>query len=152
LEDEAGGWRMMAHEAALALVVLVGFAGGLAVGGGFVAFIVVLDIIPRLAQVTRTRDRVAWLEGAVVCGVVYWTLADFNGWTLRISPIGTALIGCTAGIFVGMLAAALTEVLNVLPILAKRLRLFNVLKWLLLAMVLGKVCGSLFDWIVYQKM
>jgi len=136
---------------AIALTMVIGLAGGLAVGGGFVAFIVVLDIIPRLAQLTHTRHRIAWLEAAVICGVIYWSLADFNGWMWRASPIGTAAVGCVAGIFVGMLAAALTEVLNVLPILAKRLKLFNVLKWLLLAMMLGKVCGSLFDWLVYQR-
>lgn len=136
---------------ALALVILIGLAGGLAVGGGFVAFIVVLDIIPRLAQLTHTRHRIAWLESAVVCGVIYWTFADYNDWSWHALPLGAAVIGSFAGIFVGMLAAALTEVLNVLPIIAKRIRLLNVLKWLLLAMVLGKVCGSLFDWIVFQR-
>ena len=47
--------------------------------------------------------------------------------------------------------AALTEVLNVLPILAKRLRLTGYLFGLLMAMVAGKVAGSLFDWFVYSK-
>lgn len=136
----------------IALVIVTGFAGGLAVGGGFVAFIVVLDIIPRLAQLTHSWKRIAWLETAVICGVIYWTLADFNDWSWRAYPMGSAVIGLFCGVFVGMLAAALTEVLNVLPILAKRLRLFNALKWLLLAMVLGKICGSLFDWLVYQAM
>lgn len=131
------------------LVILLGFAGGLAVGGGFVAFIVVLDIIPRLAQITCSRDRIAWLEAVVVSGVIFWTTADFNDWSWSGHLLGTAVIGLFAGIFVGMLAAALTEVLNVLPILAKRLQLFDDLRWLLLAMVLGKVCGSLFDWLVY---
>jgi len=133
------------------LVIVTGLAGGLAVGGGFVAFIVVLDIIPRLAQITHSGNRIAWLEAAVIGGVIYWTLADFNDWSWHADPIGTAIIGLFCGIFVGMLAAALTEVLNVLPILAKRLRLFNALKWFLLAMVLGKICGSLFDWLVYQS-
>jgi len=135
----------------IALVIVTGLAGGLAVGGGFVAFIVVLDIIPRLAQITHSGKRIAWLEASVICGVIYWTLADFNDWSWYAYPPGTAVVGLFCGIFVGMLAAALTEVLNVLPILAKRLRLFNALKWLLLAMVLGKICGSLFDWLVYQS-
>lgn len=134
----------------IVLVIITGLAGGLAVGAGFVAFIVVLDIIPRLAQISYTGDRIAWLEAAVVVGVMYWTLADFNDWLWYANPVGSGAIGLLSGMFVGMLAAALTEVLNVLPILAKRLRLFNVLRWLLLAMVLGKICGSLFDWLVYQ--
>lgn len=62
-----------------------------------------------------------------------------------------AAVGLFDGIFVGMLAAALTEVLNVLPILAKRLRMTSYLFGLLLAMVFGKVAGSLFDWFVYRQ-
>lgn len=130
-------------------IVIFGLAGGLAVGGGFVAFLVVLDIIPRLAQLARCRQWLKWLEIAVTAGVIYWTLADFYDWIWFAFPLGTAAIGLIAGIFVGMLAAALTEVLNVLPILVKRLKLSNVLVWLLLAMVLGKVGGSLFEWLVY---
>ena len=49
---------------------------------------------------------------------------------------------CT-GIFVGVLAMALTEVLNVLPILLRRTRLTKGLPWLILAFALGKVVGSL---------
>ena len=63
----------------------------------------------------------------------------------------STVIGLMCGIFIGMLATALTEVLNVLPILAKRLRLTGYLFGLLMAMVAGKVAGSLFDWFVYSK-
>ncbi|PAF13508.1 stage V sporulation protein AB, partial [Shouchella clausii] len=36
------------------LVMIIGFAGGLAVGSGFVAFLAVLGIIPRLTQLSKT--------------------------------------------------------------------------------------------------
>ncbi|MNP59190.1 hypothetical protein D3C76_1541690 [compost metagenome] len=49
-----------------------------------------------------------------------------------------------------MLAAALTEVLNVLPILAKRLHMQRYLFGFLLAMVFGKMAGSLFEWFIYR--
>jgi stage V sporulation protein AB len=48
-----------------------------------------------------------------------------------------------------MLAAALTEVLNVLPILAKRVRVNEKIVILLMAIVFGKVLGSLFHWVYY---
>ncbi|MMZ69369.1 hypothetical protein D3C76_1689220 [compost metagenome] len=60
-------------------------------------------------------------------------------------------MGLFDGFFVGMLAAALTEVLNVLPILAKRLHMQQYLLGLLLAMVCGKVAGSLFEWFIYSQ-
>lgn len=131
-----------------ALLAFIGIAGGVAVGGGMVAFLVVLDVLPRLAQIAKTT-RVHQLEAAVVCGVMVFTLADFFGWTFHLAPLSAVCIGLLAGCFVGMLAGALTEVLNVFPIMAKRLGIGDYIIWLLMAMVFGKVAGSLFDWLWY---
>jgi len=132
------------------LLAFIGLAGGLAVGSGMVAFLVVLDVIPRLAQITRSYSKIHWYEGAVVSGSLFWTFADFLNWTGTASPPAIAIIGLLAGVFVGMLAAALTEVINVLPILAKRMGLARYIVWLLMAMVFGKVFGSLFEFLLYR--
>jgi stage V sporulation protein AB len=137
-------------EVALAFTeIVIGLAGGLAVGGGFVAFLVVLDIIPRLVQLTKSYQSIHFFEGAIVLGVLIWSSMDFFNWQFGFSPICTAYIGLLAGCFVGMLAAALTEVINVLPIMAERLGMDGYMMWLLTAMILGKVAGSLFEWLVY---
>ncbi|WP_138753446.1 stage V sporulation protein AB [Paenibacillus sinopodophylli] len=132
-------------------VALLGLAGGLAVGSGLVALLIVLDLIPRLAQVAHAYRMSAWFESAVICGSLYWTFADFMDWKLAV-PSGFSLSGAGLidGMFVGMLAAALTEVMNVLPILAKRMNLSAYMVTLVMAMVLGKTLGSLFDWLVFQ--
>lgn len=140
----------MANLALDALVVFVGISWGLAVGSGLVAFMVVLDIIPRLAQLTRSYRRIHWYEGAVVSGAVFGTMADFFDWTGSASPVAVGAVGLLSGVFVGMLAAALTEVVNVLPILAKRLQMASHIVWLLMAMVFGKICGSLFEFLLYR--
>ncbi|NMO96921.1 stage V sporulation protein AB [Paenibacillus lemnae] len=132
------------------LSILLGVAGGIAVGGGVIALIIVLDIVPRLAQLTFTYHRVHWYEGALIAGSLMGTMADFWMWKVPLGGVVSTFIGLLCGIFVGMLAAALTEVLNVLPILAKRLRLTGYLFGLLTAMVAGKVAGSLFDWFIYR--
>ncbi|USB34721.1 stage V sporulation protein AB [Paenibacillus sp. YPG26] len=132
--------------------LFLGLAGGIAVGGGVIALFVVLDIIPRLAQLSRSYEKVHWYEGAMVSGSVVGTVADF--WNIKLGlpfEIINGWIGLLNGIFIGMLAAALTEVLNVLPILAKRLHMKRYLFGLLLAMVFGKVAGSLFEWFVYNR-
>ncbi|SDW55898.1 stage V sporulation protein AB [Marininema mesophilum] len=131
------------------LLAFIGLAGGLAVGSGLVAFLTVLDIIPRLTVITRTRRFIRTYEHSLILGTVGATWMDFFGWTIHLSPMGLIPIGLIAGCFIGLLAAALTEVINVLPILAKRIRLQDHLLYLLMAMVLGKVVGSLFQWIVY---
>ncbi|MCZ8520598.1 MULTISPECIES: stage V sporulation protein AB [Paenibacillus] len=130
-----------------AILGFIGLAGGLAVGSGLVAFLVVLDIIPRLAQITRSYAQIRWYEGAVVSGAIFFTLTDFFDWEYGLFPLAASLFGLFAGCFVGMLAAALTEVINVLPILAKRIGMEPYIVWLLMAMILGKVLGSLIEWL-----
>lgn len=129
--------------------VFVGLAWGLAVGSGFVAFIAVLDILPRLAQVSRSFDKIRQYERALIAGSVYWTFADFYGWIFPLPQAAVIVSGLLSGMFVGLLAGGLTEVVNVLPILAKRLGLASHIALLLFAMILGKVVGSLFEWLFY---
>ncbi|WP_246067173.1 stage V sporulation protein AB [Paenibacillus koleovorans] len=133
------------------LLGLIGIGGGMAVGGGMVAFLVVLDVIPRLAQIAKSPHRVHSLEAAVVSGALFFTLADFMNGSFRLAPLAAIAIGLLSGCFVGMLAGALTEVLNVFPIMAKRLGIGDYIIWLLMAMVFGKVAGSLFDFVWYWK-
>ncbi|NWL87362.1 MULTISPECIES: stage V sporulation protein AB [unclassified Paenibacillus] len=130
--------------------MFLGFAGGVAVGAGVIALFIVLDMIPRLAQITRTFDKVHWYEGAMVSGSFLGTIADFWNWKIAGPWAFSGVVGLFNGIFIGMLAAALTEVLNVLPIIAKRLHMQRYLFGLLLAMVFGKVAGSLFEWFIYN--
>lgn len=130
------------------LLALIGFSGGVAVGSGFVAFITVLDIIPRLVQLTRSHRHLRKMEWALVGGVVFFTLLDFYGWQIFLPRWCASLYGLLAGVFVGMLAAGLTEALNVFPILAKRLQMDEKLLYLLMAMVLGKIAGSLLQWML----
>lgn len=134
----------------LGLNLLLGIAGGIAVGSGVIALFIVLDMIPRLAQLTASYHKVHWYEGAMVGGSLLGTLSDFWNWRISAGPLVELGVGLFDGIFIGLLAAALTEVLNVLPILAKRLNMTQYLFGLLMAMVSGKVAGSLFDWVVYR--
>ncbi|MBB6674203.1 stage V sporulation protein AB [Cohnella nanjingensis] len=129
---------------------MAGLAGGFSVGSAFVALLIVLDLVPRLVQLTRAYRKSVIFESALLCGVLYWSCADLFGWVIPLHAGWLLIPSLFQGIFVGMFAAALTEVLNVIPIVAKRLRLDPFLFALLIAMVLGKVVGSLVDWLVLQ--
>ncbi|WP_085523487.1 stage V sporulation protein AB [Tuberibacillus sp. Marseille-P3662] len=128
------------------VLIIIGFSGGLAVGCGFVAFLTVLGIIPRLTQLSKTNHLIRWLEWGVVLGAIIGT--SISLWNIKLALPSFLLIpiGLFSGLFIGMLAAALTEVLNVLPILAKRIGINQQILILLMAIVLGKICGSLFHW------
>lgn len=133
-------------------VILVGFSNGIVVGASLVALITVLGIVPRLAQITDTSMYVRFYQVAIVLGAVFWTWFGLRDAHAHLSNIWTIVYGLFAGLFIGLLAAALTEVLNVLPILAKRLSLVEQMIWLLMAIVFGKVLGSLFHWIWFAPM
>lgn len=126
---------------------IVGLAGGFAVGSAFVALLIVLDLIPRLVQITRAYRRSAVFESGILLGALYWSCSDLFDWSFRLPPKLLILPAIFQGLFVGMFAAALTEVLNVIPIVSKRFKLKPYLLPLLMAMVLGKVTGSLVDWL-----
>ena len=133
------------------ILIFIGLAGGLAVGSGFVAFLTVLGIVPRLAHLTKTKDLLTIYEASIITGAltgVWFSLGD--PLFFFADPV-LLLIGTACGMFVGLLAAALTEVLNVFPILAKRIGMKEKISWLMWAIVLGKITGSLFHWLFFVK-
>jgi stage V sporulation protein AB len=132
------------------LLIFLGLAGGFMVGGGLVAFIVVLDIIPRLTHLTRTKKYLRWFESSIILGAVVWTWLDLHGDLLFLGKWIIVPLGLLMGGFIGMLAAALTEILNVFPILMKRVGLQNAVIIFLMAMAIGKVVGSLYQWIYFK--
>ena len=131
---------------------MIGFSGGLAVGGGFVAFITVLGIIPRLIKLTKTEKLIKVYTASVLLGLLAGTYLSFADVNLNQPFFFLGIWGLLHGIFNGMLAAALTEVLNVYPVLTKRIRLEHKLIVLLMAIVFGKIIGSLFQWTIFVKL
>lgn len=128
--------------------VLIGLGSGFIVGSGFVAFLAVLGIIPRLVQLSSTKALKSY-QNSVIIGAVLGAYFTFSDYSLSLSPLLLTLLGLFQGLFVGMLAAALTEVLNVFPLLMKRLGIDQELMWLLMAIVIGKIIGSLFHWLYF---
>lgn len=131
------------------LVIFLGLAGGLSVGAGYVAFLTVLGIIPRLTQLSKTMKLIHSYEWAAVLGGVAGTFAVLQEPRLHLPAFILIGLGLAGGIFVGMMAAALTEVLNVWPILAKRIGVEDKIVILMMALALGKVFGSLFQWMYF---
>ncbi len=133
-------------------VIGVGLACGFAVGAGFVAFITVLGIIPRLMQLTKSMKKILFYEWAVTLGVLVGTVFGLQKIYLELPMFFVMIIGLFHGVFVGMLAAALYEAINVLPLIFKRIHLDDRLLYLLAALVLGKILGSLFHWLYFVNL
>ncbi|TFJ93765.1 stage V sporulation protein AB [Lentibacillus salicampi] len=133
------------------LEVTIGFAAGVAVGGGFVAFLTVLGIIPRIIQLSKTGQFIPVYIAGIILGSLFGIYMSFSDVSWNQPYILLIIWGAFHGVFNGMMAAALTEVLNVIPILSKRIRMEEKLLWLLMAIVFGKIAGSLFQWTVFVK-
>ncbi len=133
------------------LEVLIGFSAGLAVGAGYVAFITILGIVPRLIQLSKTEMFLPIYTACILVGSLFGTYLSFTSVVWNNSVFFIAVWGLLQGIFNGMLAAALAEVLNVFPILYKRIGIEKYLLWLLMAIVFGKIAGSLFQWLYFVK-
>lgn len=134
------------------LTLFVGFASGIAVGSGFVAFITVLGIVPRLTQISKTKSYIRMYELGIVFGALMGSWISLNQISFHFSKWLLVPLGMISGSFIGLLAAALTEVLNVLPILARRIGASEHVLALLMAIVFGKIVGSLFQWLYFNSL
>ena len=123
--------------------IALGLIAGVVVSGGIFAFIVVIGIVPRLVQRTKTANHIILYESMITLGGVA------AGLTMLVERLPFAmvwaepLVGAGYGVFLGCLAVAIAEVLNVIPILCRRLKAAKDLPWVMLVLALGKAAGVL---------
>ena len=125
------------------LLALTCFASGIAIAGGYFAFISLIGIFPKLLEKVKGARHYMIIEcllayGAGIANVLYL----FNI-PLHITWAGYAVICLFGGIFVGCLAGALTEVLNVLPIASRRFNVRRNMPYVIYGLAAGKLVGSL---------
>lgn len=125
-----------------------GFSSGLLVSAGVFAFIAAIGIVPRLAKRTETQRFIPLYEDIITLGGLFGTTAMFIDYRLPPVPFLAGTFALLTGIFVGVLAVALAEVLNVMPVMLRRSRITRGLPWLILAFALGKAAGSLVYFLV----
>ncbi len=129
----------------------IGFSEGIIVGSAIVAFITLLDIIPRLTQLTETQGYIKVYERTMILSAMIVSLASFCNLHLFGPKLLAGLSGLFMGVFIGLMAAALAEVTNVIPVAASRFQLEGHMGYILAAIVCGKVFGSLIYWILLNR-
>lgn len=143
---------------------ICGLSFGLLASAGVFTVLVSVGLIPRFAGKMHVARKVFALEEAVVLGTicggllsVFSEYGHLGGYILLREIFGsqTALIwkwigqaflmigGVFAGMFVGCLALAIAEMLNSIPIFARRIGFRHGLGVAVSAAALGKVIGSL---------
>src|SRR5690554_4641957 len=94
---------------------IIGFANGIIVGSGIVALLTLLDIIPRLAQLTNTYTHISTYEDVISFGSIIASYFSLRRITINFGSLFIILMGLFMGFYIGMLASALAEVMNVVP-------------------------------------
>lgn len=130
-------------------VPLLGFSNGIVVGSGIVALLTLLDIVPRLAQLTDTCNKIKVYENIIIMGAVLAAFTSLAGVSINLGKFTVAVVGLFMGIFIGLLASALAEVLNVIPVLIRRFRLEGYAGYIIYSLIAGKVLGALLNWLLY---
>ncbi len=133
------------------LMSLIGASAGITVGSAAAAFLTLLKIVPRLAQVTETGDHIKIFQYIITLSATIFSFIYFSEFNLKLSKYICIPIGLLMGMFLGLFASALAEVLNVVPVFAKKFKVKHELKFIIAALIFGKVAGSLYYWLVFIK-
>lgn len=129
---------------------VIGISGGLVVAGGVFAFITMLQVIPRLSARTGTANKIMLYESSVILGGVLANIIWVFEWKIPLGVIGLFAFGFFSGVFVGCLAVALAEVLDVIPVFSRRIGLKYGVPVIVLFMALGKACGAFYQLVMCQ--
>lgn len=125
------------------LMVAIAFSSGVVVSGGVFAFINAMGIVPRMAIKTKTKKYLRNYEDAITLGGVMAAIIGLFDVEFIVNDIFIAIYALAIGMFMGILAVALAEVLNVVPVVMRRIRLKNGLPWIVLSLAVGKSVGAL---------
>lgn len=142
------------------LLGVVGVAAGLGVSGGVFTTLMAIGLIPRFAGKTHTADHILLYEEMVICGTilgglisVFFPFLKIYDWVMQVDVLSVmypyisltflCIYGMFAGIFVGCLALAIAEMLDSIPIFARRMKFRHGIGIVVLCMAIGKTVGSL---------
>lgn len=147
------------------LLMLFGGSFGLLASAGVFTVLVAVGLIPRFADKSHTAGKIILYEEMVVLGTVAGGLVSvFERYChfgerlvsagvsqTAVQNAGTVFVsifGIFAGMFIGCLALAIAEMLDSIPIFSRRAGFRHGLGIAVCAMAAGKLCGSLWYFIM----
>ena len=125
------------------LLAIIGLSCGFAVSAGIFAFIMSLGIIERLAAFSRTVPYIKFYETVVLAGATAGNIFSIYNLNIRIGEAAAGILGLLGGVFTGIMAITLVEMLKSIPIMLRRANIHKGLGTIVLAIALGKLFGSL---------
>ena len=145
----------------ICFLIVLGDSYGLLSAAGVFTVLVAVGLVPRFAGKTHTADKAVLYEEMVIFGTltgcvltVFNRYCQFGAWwqrrlsqhlslLLEIGVFCQIVFGLFAGMFIGCLALAIAEMLDSIPIFARRISFRHGMGLAILSMAVGKLCGSL---------
>ncbi len=125
-------------------LAVIGLSGGLLVAGGLFAFLALVGVVTRLAAGTTTAKYLIFYEDMALLGCTIGNLFFLYKFHIPFGKLFLLLYGIGTGIFTGCLAAALAEVVNMMPVLSERVSLKKGMTGIMTLFALGKLAGALY--------
>jgi stage V sporulation protein AB len=129
------------------LAMLWGLASGLVIATAFTSFITILGVIPRIATKLNIKEYYFALGNSVTAGVLVGSILYLFEPFIKMPTILTIVVSLCFGIFIGCLALAIAEVLDVMPILNRRVHFKRAISFFIIAFSFGKMLGAFCYWI-----
>lgn len=128
----------------MAVLTVFGLCAGGIVAAGIFAFLAIIGVFPRIIGKTKTKQHILLYETVIILGGAVGNGADlFEFPILMGGTAALAVFGASAGIFVGCLVMSLAETLKTLPVINRRIGLSVGIQYVILAIGIGKMAGSL---------
>ena len=126
------------------VLAFIGLSSGTIAAAGIFAFLAIIGVYPRVIGRTDTKMHILLYETMIILGGILGNIADLYELPIRFGgSLMLGMFGLSVGIFVGCLAMSLAETLKAYPILIRRVHLAVGIRYMILAMGLGKMFGSL---------
>lgn len=159
---------MIQNSGSQLFLAVFGLSAGLLVSAGIFTVLLAVGLTPRFVGTTHTAKKILLYEGCITAGAVIGTffsaipaLGHMGEWlrqqilskawgiaAQRIIDTGgeifLGIAGLFMGMFVGCLALAIAEMLDSIPIFARRVSYRHGLGIAVLAVAIGKLAGSLY--------
>lgn len=142
-------------------LAVIGGSYGLLAAAGVFTVLVAVGLVPRFAGKTHTAKKVFLYEEMVIFGTLtgcilsifsrycqfgaWWQLhlPNYYSYFLGFGNIFQLVFGLFSGMFIGCLALAIAEMLDSIPIFARRISFRHGIGLAIFSMAIGKLCGSL---------
>lgn len=129
-------------------LALIGASFGMIVSAGVFTVLISVGLVPRFAGKTHTSRHVMLYENLIILGTLSGNVLSMWSFRMGLSAWLLVPVGVFAGIFVGCLALAIAEMLDTIPIFARRIGFRRGLGFAVLSIALGKAAGSLLFFIM----